>query len=154
MKLREELLKIAECFDRSGIDYALCGGLAVVVHGYPRFTKDIDILIRPEELDHAREQLAKIEYDLEAGTFRFNTGTSKENSMYRVSRAVETELMTLDLMLVAPVFEKVWADREVIQLGNQSLKVVSKQGLISMKEVAGRPQDLADIDALRRMETQ
>lgn len=53
MKLKEELLRIADCLERSKIDYALCGGLAVVVHGYPRMTKDIDILIRPEELDHA-----------------------------------------------------------------------------------------------------
>ena len=154
MKLKEELLKIAACFERSKIDYALCGGLAVVVHGYPRLTKDIDMLIRPEELDHAREQLAKIEYDLEAGTFRFNPGTSKESVLFRVSRAVDTELTTLDLMLVAPVFEKVWADRELIQFGTQSLKIVSKEGLITMKEVAGRPQDIADIDALRRMENQ
>lgn len=57
-------------------------------------------------------------------------------------------------MLVAPIFEKVWADREVIQLGTQSLTIVSKQGLITMKEVAGRPQDIADIDALRRMDNQ
>jgi hypothetical protein len=154
MKLKDELLRIAACFDRSGIDYALCGGLAVVVHGYPRLTKDIDILIRPEELEHAREELAKIEYDLEGGAFRFNAGTDKENLMYRISRAVETELTTLDLMLVARVFEDVWADREVIQLGNQSLKIVSKTGLITMKEVAGRPQDLADIDALRQLENE
>ena len=77
MKLKDELLRIAGCLERSKIDYALCGGLAVVVHGYPRMTKDIDILIRPEDLDHAREELAKIEYDLEAGMFRFNPAWSK-----------------------------------------------------------------------------
>ena len=86
--------------------------------------------------------------------FRFNPGTSQESIIYRVSRAVDTELTTLDLMLVAPVFEKVWADREVIQLGTQTLKIVSKQGLITMKEVAGRPQDIADIDALLRTDNQ
>lgn len=154
MKLKEELLKIAGCFEQSEIDYALCGGLAVVVHGYPRLTKDIDILIRPETLEDAKAQLGKIEYDLEAGMFRFNSGTDHESVMYRVSRAEGTELTTLDLMLVAPVFEKVWADREVIQIGDQSLRIVSKAGLITMKEVAGRPQDMADIDALLRTEIQ
>jgi hypothetical protein len=152
MKLKEELLRIASCFDKSEIDYALCGGLAVVVHGYPRLTKDIDLLIRPEQLEVAKEQLAKIDYDLEAGLFKFNTGTSNESLMYRVSRAIDTEMTTLDLMLVAPVFEKVWSDREMIQLGNQPLKIVSKAGLITMKGVAGRPQDLADIDALQKLE--
>lgn len=154
MKLKEELLKIASCFEQSKIDYAICGGLAVVIHGYPRMTKDIVILIQPDTLVRAKEYLAKIEYDLEAGMFRFHSGTSKESLMYRVSRAVGTELTTLDLMMVAPVFEKVWADRESIQLGSQTLKIVSKAGLIAMKEVAGRPQDMADIDALLRMENQ
>ncbi len=152
MKLKEELLKITECLDQAGIDYGLCGGLAVVVHGYPRLTKDIDILIRPESLELAKEHLAKIEYDLEAGLIRFNHGNSNENLMYRVSRAVGTELTTLDLMLVAPAFESVWADRQAIQLGNHRLKVVSKDGLITMKRLSGRPQDLADIDALNRIE--
>ena len=151
MKLKDELLRITECLDQAGIDYGLCGGLAVVVHGYPRLTKDIDILIRPESLELAKEQLGRIEYDLESGLFRFNHGTSSENLMYRVSRVVGTELTTVDLMLVAPAFEDVWADRQAIQVGNHRLKVVSKEGLITMKRLSGRPQDLADIDALNRI---
>ena len=46
----------------------------------------------------------------------------------------------------------VWASREVIQLGEQRLKIVSKEGLIKMKQVSWRPQDLADIDALKWIE--
>jgi hypothetical protein len=60
--------------------------------------------------------------------------------------------MTLDLRLVAPVFEPVWNDRETVSLGEIMIKVVSKKGLVTMKNVAGRPQDIADIDALRRLE--
>jgi hypothetical protein len=55
-------------------------------------------------------------------------------------------------MLVAPVFEPVWNDRETVSLGEIMIKVVSKKGLVTMKNVAGRPQDIADIDALRRLE--
>jgi hypothetical protein len=55
-------------------------------------------------------------------------------------------------MLVAPVFEPVWNDRETVSLGEIMIKVVSKNGLITMKKVAGRPQDIADIDALRRLD--
>jgi len=89
VKLKDELLKIVVRLDKAGIDYALCGGLAVAVHGHPRMTKDIDILIRPESLEAAKAALAEI-----------------------------------------------------------AIKVVSKKGLITMKNVAGRPQDFADIDAL------
>ena len=72
--------------------------------------------------------------------------------MYRVSRADGHHLMQLDWMLVAPVFEPVWNDRETVSLGEIALKVVSKKGLIAMKGFAGRPQDIADIDALRRLD--
>jgi hypothetical protein len=72
--------------------------------------------------------------------------------MYRVSRAEGHHLMTLDLRLVAPVFEPVWNDRETVSLGEIAIKVASKKELITMKNVAGRPQDIADIDALRRMD--
>lgn len=151
MKIKDELFKITKCLDDAGVDYGLCGGLAVAIHGYPRFTKDIDILIRTESLEVAKSSLANIDYDLEGGMFRFNPGSVDENCMYRVSRAEGHELLTLDLMLVAPAFEEIWAKRVLIQFDEQLLKVVSKSGLITMKRLAGRPQDLADIDALKKV---
>jgi hypothetical protein len=152
VKLKDELLKIVVSLDKAGIDYALCGGLAVAIHGHPRMTKDIDILIRWESLEAAKAALADIEYDLESGLFRFNPNTDHESQMYRVSRAEGNDLVTLDLMLVAPVFESVWNDREIVSLGEMMIKVVSKKGLITMKSVAARPQDIADIAALRRLD--
>jgi hypothetical protein len=152
VKLKDELLKIVAGLDKAGIDYALCGELAVAVHGHPRMTKDIDILIRPESLEAAKAALAKMAYDLESGLFRFNPNTDRESQMYRFSRAEGHHLITLDLMLVAPVFDPVWNDRETVSLGENMIKVVSKKGLITMKNVAGRPQDIADIDALRRLD--
>jgi len=137
---------------KAGIDYALCGGLAVAVHGHPCMRKDIDILIRPESLESAKAVLADIDYDLESGLFRFNPKTDQESQMYRVSRAEGNDLVTLDLMLVAPIFESVWNDRETVSLGEMMIKVVSKTGLITMKSVAARPQDIADIAALRRLD--
>jgi predicted nucleotidyltransferase len=153
MKLKEELLCIADCFNSAGIDYALCGGLAVVAHGFPRLTKDIDILIRREDLEQAKLELAKIEYDLEGGSIQFDQNTPKERHLFRVSRAEGNEIITLDLMLVMPIYESVWGSREKIELDGRVLKIVSRCGLISMKQLAGRPQDLADIEALNQLES-
>ena len=44
MDLIEELKKISEKFDRTGIEYALCGGLAIAVYAKPRATLDIEYL--------------------------------------------------------------------------------------------------------------
>jgi hypothetical protein len=152
MKLKDELLKIAGCFEQNQIDYALCGGLALSVHGHPRFTRDIDLLIREEDLGRARTSLSRIGYDLEAGMFRFHIGTSQETRLFRVSHSDGTQLVTLDLLLVTPVLEEVWLDREAIDLDGKFLRLVSRAGLIKMKQIAGRPQDLADIEALNRLD--
>lgn len=64
MKLEDELLKITDCLDQAGIDYGLCGGLAVVVHGYPRLTKDIDSkhgLICMKKISGCPQEFADIE---------------------------------------------------------------------------------------------
>jgi hypothetical protein len=146
--LRTELLKIVRCLDEADIDYGLVGGLAVAVHGYVRATKDIDILILDETLAAARDALAPIGYDLEAGIFKFDQGTEKETQLFRVSRA---DGPTLYLMLVTPILEEVWSAREAVRVYDTEIKVVSKAALIKMKELAGRYQDLADIESLRNI---
>lgn len=151
MKLRSELLQITRCLDDAGIDYALCGGLAVAAHGYPRLTKDIDLLIQEENVESSHKVLAEIEYDLDSGLIPFDIGTDRERRLYRVSKAVGRELMTLDLLMVTPVFQEIWMTRESIEIGSKPIKIVSKVGLIKMKRIAGRLQDLADIEALERI---
>lgn len=151
MKLRTELLQITQCLDDAGIDYGLCGGLAVAAHGYPRLTKDIDLLIEESSVDSSHKALAKIEYDLASGLIPFDTGTSSERRLYRVSKAEGRELVTLDLLVVTPVFQEVWTTRELVEIDSRAIKIVSRDGLIKMKQIAGRLQDLADIEALERI---
>ncbi|MEQ1824521.1 MAG: nucleotidyltransferase [Pirellula sp.] len=151
MKLRNELLQITHCLDDAGIDYALCGGLAVAAHGYPRVTKDIDLLIQEKNIDSSHKALAQIAYDLGSGLIPFDTGTDKERRLYRVSKADGRELVTLDLLVVTPVFQEIWMTRELVEVGSKALKIVSRDGWIKMKRIAGRLQDLADIEALERI---
>jgi hypothetical protein len=44
MDLYDELRSLVAALDRQHVDYAICGGIALALHGYPRFTKDIDLL--------------------------------------------------------------------------------------------------------------
>ena len=51
------LRRLVDELDQNGLDYALIGGMALVAHGYRRFTEDIDILLTPEALQIFRERL-------------------------------------------------------------------------------------------------
>ena len=55
-----ELEGIARLFDREGVEFALCGGLAVAVHGHVRSTKDIDLLLPTAARDAAITALSRL----------------------------------------------------------------------------------------------
>ena len=74
--------------------------------------------------------------------------------MQRVSKLdPETnQLLPIDFLLVTPVFHEVWASRLVARYRDRTIHVVSAEGLVTMKVLANRPQDLADIAALQRVQ--
>lgn len=144
----QELSDVVDSFRERGIDYALCGGLAVAVHGHVRATKDIDLLVREPQIADALDVLRTLGYDIVAGPIQFQAGTSREQRLYRASRTGGPELLTVDLLVVTPILEDVWLGREVLDWGGRELRAVSLAGLTRMKLMAGRRQDLADLENL------
>lgn len=147
----EELEAIIDAFDAEGIEYAVCGGLAVGILGLPRATKDIDLLVRREDVDRAKATVKAIGFDIPAKRMVFRQGAPDEQEMHRQSKLdPETnDLMPLDLLVVMPIFEEVWATRIELPYRERKIKVVSREGLVTMKTRSGRPQDLVDIERLQ-----
>jgi hypothetical protein len=49
-------------------------------------------------------------------------------------------------------FEEAWPDRVSADYGGQPVNVISRKHLIQNKKAAGRPQDVADVDALEKLD--
>lgn len=62
------------------------------------------------------------------------------------------EVLSLDYLLVTPHVEDVWNDRITVDWQGMAMSLVSRSGLIKMKELAGRPKDLIDIDRMKNEE--
>ncbi len=149
--LLQELLEITSDFEKNGIEYAVCGGLSMAIHGFARATMDIDVLIRAESLEKAYQIAATKGFDIKGLDISFK---ERAVEIRRVSKIDDDgEVLSLDLLLVTPYVEDVWESREQVSLQENYLSVVSKTGLIKMKTLAGRPQDLADIERLQNDET-
>jgi hypothetical protein len=149
--LLDELSQLIFALDENKIEYAVCGGLALAIHGFARATLDIDVLIQPESLEKAYQVGAENGFDIRGLDISF-----KERSVdiRRISKIDDNgELLSLDLLLVTPQVQEVWETREKIDFLGKRLSVVSLAGLIKMKTLAGRPQDLADIDRLQNEES-
>ena len=143
MDLYEELVILVDALADAKIDYALCGGLALAVHGYPRFTKDIDLLVRPEDLDQILEIAQQCGYLDPAGQIPF-----EQITVYRTSKFHGAEFLTLDLLELTQVFDDVWTTRQLVQWDDRLVQVVSAAGLAKMKRIAARDQDWVDLKML------
>ena len=120
----------------------------MVLHGHPRLTRDVDLLIRKQDLKAAEAALATAGFTLPGGMLPFDPGGRHERNVFRLSKRVADDILTVDLLLLPDFLRDVWEDREVYELDDVPLTVVSAAGLIAMKRVAGRHQDLSDIEHL------
>jgi len=148
MDLYEELTGLIDSLRKGGFDYALCRGIAVAFYGYPRFTKDIDILIRAEDLNEILKIIEERGFSIKEGLIPFDWGKPSQREIYRISKVEGRELLTLDLILVNKILQDVWDQRELFEWKNRQVQVVSPEGLIKMKRMAGRDQDLLDLKKL------
>jgi hypothetical protein len=147
--LFEELTTVLRALDTAAVDYALVGGLAVAVWGAPRATKDIDLLLRREDLPRAMAAVALHGFTLAALPFEFKDGSE----LQRVSRVDPAgQVMTLDFMIVDRNLEPAWASRTRLSFAGGTVSVVARDALIAMKAGAGRPQDLMDIQNLQDLD--
>jgi hypothetical protein len=149
--LLDELSQLISALEVAEIEYAVCGGLALTIHGFPRATFDIDILIQAESLENAYEIVAEKGYDIRGLDMSFK---ERAVEIRRVSKIDDDgEVLSLDLLLVTPKVQDVWESKEKLMWQDKSLWIVSREGLIKMKTLAARAKDLIDIDRIKNDES-
>jgi hypothetical protein len=150
---------IFDALERARARYVVVGGLAVVLHGVPRLTADVDLAVdlAPEEARRAVGALVGMGFRARAPVdpFLFADAAAREDWIRDKGMRVFSmwdpaePLREVDLFVEHPVaFEGLWDRSQVMSLGTTSLRVASNPDLIALKRLAGRPQDVADIEAL------
>lgn len=148
MKLVDELKRLVEAFDSNGIEYALCGGLAMAVYDLPRATLDIDLLIKPDDVERARKAAGDVGFTLPASAMEFKGGKVQ---IHRVSKIDPNshEVIVLDLLLATESLREIWESRRTADWETGKLSIVSPRGLIALKSLRNSGQDQQDIDHLK-----
>jgi hypothetical protein len=147
LDLLEELKNVIARIDDVGVPYALCGGLAMAVHGYPRATIDIDLLVMTDDLLRAESAVRPLGFVIAAQPMTFRGGAVE---IRRVSKVHESgRILSLDLLLVTPTIQAVWEEREDMEWDFGKITVVSRDGLIFLKSLRGSGLDQDDIKRLR-----
>jgi hypothetical protein len=148
--LSEELAAIRDVLAARGLEFAVCGGIAMAIHGFTRATEDLDLLVRPEEAEAIEEALGVLGYEITSKPEISSVGAIQ---IRRVSRADRNDhdKLAVDLLFVSPETSNVWNSLDLLTWRDKPLPVVSRKGLITLKRLRGTAMDLVDIG---RMETE
>jgi hypothetical protein len=137
-------------FHARGVRYLIVGGYAVIFHAQPRFTKDIDLFIKADLTNAQAIYAALSEFGAALEGIRAEEFADR-SAFFRFGRDPRGFDILPDLPGVD--FEAAWEHRvEGVLDAATGLKAffISKDDLIAAKLASGRPQDLADVDALRK----
>ncbi len=128
-----------------GVEFIVVGAYALAFHGAPRFTGDLDILVRPA-LDNATRLLAAL------AAFGFPVTDLSPEAITDRRRMLQMGVPPVQIHVMSAIsgveWEEAWADRVEGSLGSNSVLFLGRKTFLRNKRAAGRPQDLADIDAL------
>jgi hypothetical protein len=142
-----EFRKLIAGLDENQIDYALCGGIAMAIYDRPRATVDIDLLILSESLDGVMAIASAFDYKIRGLEMTFSSGAIEIRRVSKID-SESGQVLSLDLLLVTPEIQQIWDSRVQADWEGGKLSVVSREGLIRLKNMRGSAQDNADISAL------
>ncbi len=148
--------------NQGGVRYIVVGGVAVVLHGYPRMTADIDLVVdlEPEAALQTIRVLTEIGLRPRVPVNAEDFADAKKRLDWIDQRGMTVFNMTdpndplrsVDLFVQSPMpFDELWSRSVVIALPSSEVRIASIDDLIAMKKVAGRTEDLADIQALEAL---
>ena len=145
--LYAELRRIVGALDGDDIDYALCGGVALAIHGIPRATLDVDLLVRAADVDRVRRTLGPVGYRLTGADMEFADGAVVISRLVKPDPDSEDALI-VDLLHATAPLQQVWNGRQRLAWEHGSISTVSREGLIALKRLRASGQDQDDIDKL------
>jgi hypothetical protein len=129
------------------VEFVIVGGYAVTFHTKPRYTKDIDVLVR-SSVENSQRLIAALH------EFGFgNVGLAeedfqKDDAIIQLGRAPNR----IDILtsIAGVPFDRAWKHRCPGKFGAVEVDYIGRDELILNKESVGRPQDLLDVTWLKR----
>lgn len=148
--------------NKSKVKYLVTGGVALNLHGIPRMTADLDLMV-----DSKRGNLMKLVKALDGLGFkprapvkladflsqekRMSWLRNKHMVMFSLYRPKEP-YQEVDIFNKNPmIFGEAFKKRKVVSAGNIKIPLISIDHLIQLKRKSKRKQDMADVESLKTL---
>ncbi len=149
VNLFDRFIELLNALNREDVDYVLIGGYAVILHGLPRVTEDIDLFIRPDtdNVNRLKRSLLSVFDDESIGEI-----TLVELERYPVIRYGSPDGFYIDLIVkIGDAFEYDDIEYEIRLIRNVPVRLATAASLYDMKKDTVRPVDHRDADFLRSL---
>ncbi len=141
---------LLSAFHAHGVKYLIVEGYAVIFHAQPRFTNDLDLFIRPDDANAQATHAALAEFGAPLQDIRPEDFADRK-CFFRFGLDPKRFDILPDIPGVD--FDAAWERRVeavVDPTSGQKANFISADDLIASKQAAGRLQDLADVNAIRK----
>ena len=144
--LNQDFKEFIQSLNDNHVRYLVIGGYAIALHGYPRYTKDIDIWIEMSP-DNAAKMVRALKQ------FGFGSLGLKAADFLVPDQIIQLGYPPnrIDLMTTPPGvdFETCYASRVRVVIDDVTVNFIDLENLKKSKKAAGRLQDLADLENLQ-----
>jgi predicted nucleotidyltransferase len=145
MALSKDWREFLELLNSRGVDYVIVGAQSLAFHGRPRYTGDLDILVRPTP-ENARRLVDLLKQFGFAHSGFKETDFIEPEQMIQLGRAPNRIDLLSSISGVST--DEAFASKVSAELDGIPVYIISKDALIRNKRAVGRKQDLADLEAL------
>ena len=146
-----EFEQLAQDLADRQIPYALIGGVAMAFHAQPRFTKDIDLLIKAAQLPELAAVLRSAGYCSPADPWTFPRA---QLALHRFLKPVPDDEFFVDVLVAeSPELAAIVDRAQLVESPNHpAIRLARREDIIRLKNLRASPQDRADIALLQRDE--
>lgn len=147
IRLEKDIIEFLELCNKYELKYLITGGYAVSIHGNPRSTKDIDVCIEMSEMNASK--MVQVIND-----FGFSSLKLEKEDFLKKDSITQLGFPPLRIDILNDLdgvpFEQAWQNKKSISFENVRINFIGYNDLIIVKQKAGRPQDIADVEKLTK----
>jgi hypothetical protein len=144
--LSKDFNEFVALLKRHEAEYMIVGGYAVGVHGYPRYTGDLDIWLNPTEANAQRVLRAITDFGF--GSFNLTVADlTKEGNVIQFGQPpLRIDLLTA---IDGVTFDACYANRKEVTFDGLAMNFIGYHDLVTNKKATGRHRDLDDVENMQ-----
>ena len=145
MEVQQDFRDLLALFDAHEVEYLIVGAYALAYHGAPRFTGDLDLLVRPSA-HNARRVLDAL------ADFGFGSLNLSVADFQQPDRVVQLGVLPARVDIITSITGVTWEEADAGKArgkyGDVSVCYLGRAQYVANKRAIGRKRDLADLEAL------